>query len=249
MWRWLLYKSWLETRSRFLWGSLLVLGTVGNSVFQGPIVMRAVRQQLPWLPMPFPRYLWETVYHGSLVATWIGFVVLLGLGGLRREHSTGVSAFTLSLPARRSKFLQAQAVVALAEALVMGFLPALLVPALSRLIGQTFAIDQAICYAVVLVGAGLVFYGWTVLLSHLTQGGLTALTISASSIGAFFVLVKKIRALDHFDIFDTMCGEEMLDKHTFLLHGPLPWARLGVTLTVMLGLVGLSMVLVEYRDF
>ena len=188
MWSSLLYKSWLETRSRFLWGSVLVLGTVSNSVFQGPKVMRAVRQQLPWLPMPFPRYLWETVYQGSLLATWIAFVVLLGLGGLRREVSTGVSAFTLSLPVRRSKFLQAQAVMGLAEALVMGFLPALLVPALSLLIGQTFAIDQAICYAVLLVGAGLVFYGWTVLLSHLTQGGLTALTISASSIGAFLCL-------------------------------------------------------------
>jgi len=211
--------------------------------------MRAVRQQLPWLPMPFPRYLWETVYQGSLLATWIAFVVLLGLGGLRREHSTGTSAFTLSLPARRSKCLQAQAVVALVEALVMAFLPALLVPALSGLIRQTFAIDQAICYAVLLVGAGLVFYGWTVLLSHLTPGRLTALTIAASSIGAFFVLVKKIRALDYFDIFDTMCGENMLDKHTFLLHGPIPWTRLGVTLTVMLGLVGLSMILVERRDF
>src|SRR5215467_141892 len=249
MWRSLLYKSWLETRSRFLWGSLLVLGTVSNSVLQGPKVMRAVQQQLPWMQMPFPRCLWETVYQGSLLATWIAFVVLLGLGGLRREHSTGVSAFTLSLPARRSKFVQAQAIVALSEAIVMGFLPVLLVPALSRLIGQTFAIGQALCYAVLLVGAGLVFYGWTVLLSHLTDGRLTALTISASSIGAFFVLVKKIRALDYFDIFDTMCGKDMLDKHTFLLHGPLPWARLGVTLTIMLGLVGLSMVLVERRDF
>jgi hypothetical protein len=211
--------------------------------------MRAVQQQLPWMQMRFPRYLWETVYHGSLLATWIAFVVLLGLGGLLVEHSSGMSAFTLSLPARRSKFLHAQAIVALAEALVMGFLPALLVPALSRLIGQRFAVDQALRYAVLLVVAGLVFYGWTVLLSHLTQTGLTALTISASSIGAFFVLVKTIRALDDFDIFDTMCGEDMLNKNTFLLHGPLPWARLGVTLTVMLGLVWLSTVLVERRDF
>src|SRR5215468_5735471 len=134
MWNSLLYRSWLETRSRFLWGSLLVLGTVSNSVLQGPKVMRAIEQQLPWMYMPFPRYLWETVYQGSLLATWIAFVVLLGSGGLRREHSTGVSSFTLALPARRSKFLQAQAVVALAEAVVMGFLPALVVPALSPLI-------------------------------------------------------------------------------------------------------------------
>src|SRR5262250_1573951 len=110
----LLYKSWLETRSRFLWGSLLVLGTVSNSVLQGPKIMRAVQQQLPSMYMPFPRYLWETVYQGSLLATWVAFVVMLGLGGLRREHSTGISAFTLSLPACRSKFLQAQTVVAFA---------------------------------------------------------------------------------------------------------------------------------------
>ena len=211
--------------------------------------MRAVHQQLPWMQMPFTRYLWETVYQGSLLATWIAFVVLLGLGGLRREHSTGPAAFTLSLPTRRSTFLQAQAVVALVEAIVMGFLPALLVPALSRLIGQTFAIGQALCYAVLLVGAGLVFYGWTVLLSHLTDGRLTALMISATSIGAFFVLVKTIRALDDFDIFDTMCGKDMLDTHTFLLHGPLPWPRLGITITIMLGLVALSILLVEHRDF
>jgi hypothetical protein len=138
--------------------------------------------------MPFARYLWETVYHGSLLATWIAFVVMLGLGGLRREHSSGASAFTLSLPTRRSKFLQAQAAVALAQALVMGFMPALLVPALSSLIGQGFAIGQALRYAVLLVGGGLAFYGWTFLLSHLTQGDLTGLTISVTSIGASLCL-------------------------------------------------------------
>jgi len=249
MWRSLLYQSWLKTRSRFLWGSLLVLGTTSNSVFHGPKVMRAFQQQLPWLPMPFARYLWETIYHGSLLATWIAFVVMLGLGGLRQEQSSGASAFTLSLPTRRSKFLQAQAAVALAEALVIGFTPALLVPALATLIGQTFAIGQALRYAVLLVGGGLAFYGWTFLLSHLTQGDFTGLTISATSIGAFFVLSKHIRALDEFDIFDTMCGKDMLDRHTFVLHGPLPWARLALSLTVMVGLVWLSMVLVERHDF
>ena len=63
------------------------------------------------------------------------------------------------------------------------------------------------------------------------------------------MLVKHIRALDEFDIFDTMCGKDSLDRHTFLLHGPLPWAKLAVSFTVMLGLVWLSMVLVERRDF
>ncbi len=245
----MLYKSWLETRSRFLWGLAFILGTVGNSVLQAPRVMRSVEQQLSWEHMTFARYVWETVYHGSLLATWIGFAVILGMGGLRREQSSGASALTLSLPARRSKFLRAQAAVALAEAIVMGFLPALEVPALSFLVGQRFATDQTLRYAVLLVGAGLVFYGWTLLLSQLTQGEFTSLTISLISIGAFFVLVKRIRALDEFDIFDTMCGKDMLEKHTFLLRGPLPWARLGVTLAVMLALVRLSMVLVERRDF
>lgn len=101
-----------------------------------------------------------------------------------RESST---ILNLALALRVSTS-QAQTVVALAEAIVVGFLPVLLVPALSRLIGQTFAIDQALCYAVLLVGGGLVFYGWTVLLSHLTDGRFTALTISVSSIGAFLSL-------------------------------------------------------------
>ena len=91
------------------------------------------------------------------------------LGGLRREQSSDASTFTLSLPARSSKFLLAQAIVAFGEALFLGFMPALLLPALSTLIGQTFSLGEALCYTVLLVGAGSVFYGWTVLLSNLTQ--------------------------------------------------------------------------------
>ena len=34
---------------------------------------------------------------------------------------------------------------------------------------KRFPLGQARCYAVLLVGAGSVFYGWTVLLSNLTQ--------------------------------------------------------------------------------
>ena len=53
----------------------------------------------------------------------------------------------------------------------------------------------------------------------------------------FFVLVsRQYGALDEFDVFDIICGKDMLDRHTFLLHGPLPWASLAVTLTVTLSL-------------
>lgn len=211
--------------------------------------MRAVQQQLPWLPMPFARYLWETVYHGSLLAMWIAFVVILGVGGLRQEDPKGASAFTLSLPARRRHFLQAQAVVALAQAIVLSFLPAILVPAFSSLIGQTFPISQGIRYAVLLVGAGLVFYGWTFLLSQVIQRKSSNLAVSASSIGAFFVLVKSIRALDRFDIFDTMCGNDSLDRQTFLLQGPLPWRSLAISSAILLGMVWCALVLVEHHDF
>ena len=76
-----------------------------------------------------------------------------------------------------------------------------------------------------------------------------SLTISLSSIGAFFVLVKRIHALDCLDIFDIMSGADLLDRHTFLLRGSLPWATFAITLALLLGMVWLSIFLIEHHDF
>jgi putative exporter of polyketide antibiotics len=249
MFKMLLYKSWLETRLRFLCGLLLILATVSHTVLGAPNTLRQVEQQMPWEHMLFAQYLWLTIYNGSLLAAWVILAVVLSNGGLRKEESSGASEFTLSLPVRRSTFLQAQSLTALAELFVLGFVPAILIPWQSRLAGLTFPIKQPLRYGVLLVCAGVVFHGWSFLLAQLTGNEATSLTISLSSIGAFFVLVKRIRALDSLDIFDIMSGADFLDRHTFILHGPLPWTTFATTLALLLGMVWLSIFLIERHAF
>ena len=245
----LLYKSWLETRLRFLCGLLLVAATISHTVLHAPTTLRLVHQQMPWAHMLFSQYLWLSIYNGSLLAGWVILAVILSCGGLRKEQSLGVAPFTLSLPVRRRNLLRVQSLVALAELVALGLVPALLIPSLSHLIGEPFSFEQALRYAALLIGGGVIFHGWRFLLTQLSGSESSTLTIALSSIGAFFVLVKRIHALDAFDIFDTMSGADFLDRHTFVLHGPLPWTTFAVTLSLLAGLVGLSMVLIERHDF
>ena len=245
----LLYKYWLESRFRFLCGLFLVIATVTHTVLGAPNTLRLINQQMPWAHMLFSQYLWLTVYDGSLLAAWIVLAVVLSNRGMRKEQSLGVSAFTLSLPVTRSSILRAQSVVALVELVLLGVVPAFLIPGLSRVAGLTFPMTQGVRHTALLICPGVVFHGWSLLMAQLTGTESTSLTISLSSIGAFFILVKRIHALDRLDIFDIMSGADLLDRHTFLLRGPLPWSTFAATLTLLLGMVWLSVFLIEHHDF
>lgn len=245
----LLYKCWLESRFRFLCGLVLILLAVGHTVLGAPHTLRLINQQMPWEHMLFTQYLWLTIYDGSLLAAWIVLAVVLSNRGMRNEQSLGVSAFTLALPVRRSSSLRAQSVVALVELAVLGVVPAFLIPGLSRVVGFTFPLTQAVRYAALLICPGVVFHGWSLLMAELTGTESASLTISLSSIGAFFVLVKRIHALDRLDIFDIMSGADLVDRHTFLLRGPLPWTTFAATLALLLGMLWLSIFLIEHHDF
>jgi len=245
----LLYKCWLESRFRFLCGLSWVIAVVSHTVLFAPNTLDLIQQQMPWEHMGFTQYLWLTIYDGSLLATWIILAVVLSTRGLRKEQSLGVSAFTVSLPVRRRLILVVHSLVALAELVVLGVVPALLIPGLSRLVGFAFPLSQALRYAALLVCPGAVFHGWSLLLTQLTGSEPASLTISLSSIGAFFVLVKRIRALDSLDIFDIMSGADLLDRHTFLLHRPLPWITFSVALALLFAMVAVSIWWIERHDF
>jgi len=249
MWKMLLHKSWLETRSRFIWCLALTMASISHTVLTAPTVIQSVHHQLPWVEVSFASYLWIDVYAGSLRAAWVVFVVIMAMGGLRREEASGACAFTLSLPIRRSRFLQSQLAVGIAESVGFGFLPAMLIPGLSSLVTQTYPLSQALLHSVLLVGAGEVLYGWAFLVSQMTQKQFGALAISLGSIGTFFVLVKRIRRLDAFDIFDIMTGADLLDRHTFMLHGPLPWLSLATIASLFVGMVWISILFIERHDF
>jgi hypothetical protein len=245
----LLYKSWLESRFRFLGGLSLVILTVSRTVWSAPQTISLIQQQMPWQHMSFAKYVWLTIYDGSLLAGWICLAVLLGSRGLRKEQSLGVSVFTLSLPVRRGSVLRAQSFVALVELVALGVLPAFLIPGLSRTVGVTFPMTQTLRYAALLICPGVVFHGWSLLVSQLTGSESTSGTIAFTSIGAFFILVKRVHVLDSLDIFDVMSGADLLDRNSFLLHGPLPWVTFLTALALLLGMLWLSILLIERHDF
>ncbi len=248
MLRLLICKVWLETRPRFACGVCLILAVVSHTVVMASTAISLMEGQIHAL-VPFARYLGGDLYGGSLLAAWVGLAVLLSQGGLRQEFSKSTSAFSLSLPARRRTWLLAQAIVTVGQLVVLGVLPALMVPMLAKLIGHPFSLTQSMEYALLLVCPGLVFAAWTVFISQIVGGELPGIAVALCSIGAFFVAVKRIPALDSWDLFDTMSGVDLIDRQTFLLHGPLPWGTFAITMAILLFFLGLSVVVLERQDF
>lgn len=244
----LVHKAWTETRFRFCWGLLAILAIVSRTVLKAPAEMAQVAQLTPWIHMSFPHYLWVNLYDESLLAIWLSLAVILAVGGLGQESANGVSAFSLSLPVRRRDWLLARTAVVLLELVLLGFLPALLIPPLSGVVGFSYPLSQTLQFAVLLVGVGLVFTGLTVLVAHITGSEVTSMAASLCTMGAFFVLVKRVPALDRFDIFDTMTGVDMLDRHTYLLRGDLPIGTLAVTTAALIGMLIAAAIIIERRD-
>lgn len=244
----LVHKAWMETRFRFCWGLLVVLAIVSRTVLKASAEMTKIGQLTPWTHMSFPHYLWVNLYDESLLVVWLSFAVILAVGGLGQELANGVSAFSLSLPVRRRDWLFARTGIVLLELVLFGFVPALLIPPLSGVAGFSYPFSQTVQFAVLLVGVGLVFTGLTILVAHITGSEVTSMATSLCTMGAFFVLVKRVPALDRFDIFDTMTGVDMLDRQTYLLRGNLPLGTLAGTVAAFTGMLVAATIIIERRD-
>jgi hypothetical protein len=69
---------------------------------------------------------------------------VLGFGGLQRERAHGSASFTLALPVSRLALIAARAAVGLLEILALALLPVILVPALSKFVGEAYPLSQAL---------------------------------------------------------------------------------------------------------
>jgi len=212
----LLYKAWLETRGRFL-AAALVLALLGLAT-----VLRAQATISSWEAfhngehMEYALYVWLSLSHGYLQFLWIICAVILGLGGLLREHSLGTSGFTLSLPVRRWVLVVTRASVGAAEAIVLGLISGVLVAVLSPIVGHRFPIGQAFLFGFVLAGGGLAFYALGLFLSHVIRGEYAAPGLGLGIIAAFYLLTR-VPAFDGLDVFELMSGAEFMSSKTFLL--------------------------------
>ena len=130
------YKSWLETRLRFLVGVGAMAALCAFCVFYHPTAVARLNEMLrlhPDWPRPwwiyralneYSFFIWRILYDTYLHFLWAIFAVLIGVGGLTQESVKGQAQFTLSLPLERQLLSWTHGVVCCMELFALGLISA-----------------------------------------------------------------------------------------------------------------------------
>ena len=251
------YKSWLDTRWRFLigFGVLLVMacGTVfdylavqklmpmARSIDASSELGRRVKDAVE-IQREFRGFVWLQWFRQNLTQAGTLLAVLLGSGGLLSRASGG-ALFTLSLPVTRRELLTARAATGLAELLALALVPSLLIPLLAPTIGQSYSVLDALVHGFCLFVVAAVFFSLAFLLSTAFDDLWRPLLIACAV--AVVLGVIELAAGDRawFGPFHVMSAE------SYFRSGSIPWMGLIATTTVTAGMLYTATVSIAQRDF
>lgn len=248
------YKSWLETRWRFLIGLALLLCSAASTVLIYPRVLELMPQvptnvggelgrrirEAAELAREYRGYVWSQWFRQNLTQFATLFAVLLGTAGLL-SHSGG-ALFTLSLPVSRSRLLAVRAATGLAELSILAFLPSLMIPLLSPAIGQSYGLGNTLVHSICLFVAASVFFSLAFLLSTAFSDPWRPLLI-ALGIAFAFALIDQVSQSSAFSIFRVMSAE------AWFRGGQVPWGGLLASAVVSAALYYGAIVNMARRDF
>ena len=187
------------------------------------------------------------MFHYALQGLWILAAFIIALGGLRREKATGVAPFTLGLPVTRLRLLLIRAAVAWGESVVLGLVPALLIPVVSSFAGETYPFAQALAFGAWMSAAGFVILAFGLLFSEIFEGEFTAPVVGLCGLATIF-LSYKAGTLHGWNVFDVMSATTCVDPATHLFIGTVPWAGLVVCLLISSGLLLTAGITIRTRD-
>jgi ABC-2 type transport system permease protein len=252
------YKSWLETRWRFLIGFGLLVCSAASVVFTYPTVMellplvptvdvggelgRRIREAAE-LARDYRGYVWSQWFRQNLTNTWTLFAVLLGTGGLLSQASGGGALFTLSLPVSRTRLLGVRAATGLAELLVLACVPSVLLTLLSPAIGQTYGIGDALVHSVCLFIAGAVFFSLAFLLSTVFSDVWRPSLVVLCVAFVLGIVEQVFRDLSRYSLFRVMSAE------VYFRGGGLPWLGLLASAAVSVALLYVATRNIARQDF
>jgi len=243
------YKAWRESRTRF-WACALALGAICATIV---LFRRDVSTGMSdGEPLTYATYIWRIAYKGYVRDLFVLIAIFLGLGGLTRERDHRTAGFTLALPVSRFSLLATRTVVGCAEVLILAAVPAILLPALSVLMGEPYPTSQAWGFAVLWATVGLLVHAIGILSSVLFAGEFTAPIAACFGLIAYSLLSDMSGPGRYLtDIHDVMSGIGMayFTERIGMLTGPLPWSTL---LDVLLGaatLVALGACIANRQDF
>ena len=247
------HKAWVDTRWRFLLAlALLLVLACGSSLtfpsvrdFLGSIELPVVadeeaaaafRESLE-LTRSFRGYAWSQWFAQSFPALLTLMAALLGSGSPLAKSGSG-ALFSLALPVSRGRWIGTRSGVALAELFVLALAPSLAYAMLAPVVGEQFALTEAIAYGLsAFLGASL-FLGLAVFLSTLFNDVWRPLLLTCVGALAIGVLLPYEHGL-----FQAMGGGSYFESRT------LAWPELLVGAAGALGLVYAAAARLARRDF
>jgi hypothetical protein len=235
------YKSWLETRWRFLIGLAILMLSGVAVVLAYPRVVKL----LPLVPTVtvcggLGRRIGEAAdlvrsYRGYVWSQWLRqgmanmlslFAVLLGTGGLLSQASGGGALFTLSLPVSRGRLLGVRSATGLVELLALAFFPLLVLPLLSPAVGETYGLADALVHGACAFAAASVLFSMACLLSTVFNDVWRPALIVCALAAVLGISEPFFPDLSRYSLFGIMDGE------IYFRGGGLPWLELFATTAV-----------------
>jgi ABC-2 type transport system permease protein len=236
------YKTWLETRSRFLISLCGILAICSYAVLHGNSQAASHSLSNTWC------YFVLQQAHMRLAMLWPLAVCMLMMGGLLRESAVGASDFTLALPVSRARLMLARIGMGYLEAIALALLPWLAMFLLACSTGNANSLENAAFHLLLLTAGGSVFVAWALLISTLVSGEYTA---PAVCLGVVLIVVITLGdpPLSAWSPWSLLTGDGYLNPRTGLRSAPVPWLRLGITMLVAMVLTGASVKAVQAREF
>jgi hypothetical protein len=252
------YKSWLETRWRFVIGFAVLFCSAAATVLTYPQVARLasaipvfdaggevgrrIRESLD-LARDYRGYVWSQWFRQNGRQLCTLFAILLGTGGLISRSPDGGTLFTLALPVSRMRLFTVRAVSGLGQLLALALVPAIAIAALSPAVGERYALVDALVHASCLFVAGTVFYSLAVVLSTAFGDLWRPALIGIALAVALAVVDEAAGPLQPYSVFHVMSGE------AYFRTGRLPWLGLMAAAAASSALLYGAAVTLDRHDF
>jgi hypothetical protein len=245
------YKSWLDTRSRFLLGLVILLlfacGTVMSFSFvqklatavEGLALQQELQERLELL-RTFAGYAWSEWFAGNFPLVLTIFAVLIGSGSPLVKSGSG-ALFSLALPVSRGRWIRSRAETGLAELFVLALVPALAIPALAPLVGGQFSFLHAVVYALCAFVIASLFFAVAVFLSTFCNDVWRPLLLTC--------LVAVALAGVETALPETHGLFRAMGAQSYFYDGALPWAELLLSAAAAAALIYAATANVARRDF
>jgi len=249
------YKSWLDTRWRFLIGfvllTMMACSVIVNWQVTEPFLPILSKQQSDpstlagrilneaiALQQNYRGFVWFQWFRQNLLQMGTLFAILLGSGSVISSSTGGL--FTLSLPPSRNRWVATRAATGLGEFFILTMLPSLAIPLLSPIVGEHYGVIDVVAHGLCIFVAAAVFYSLAFLLSTIFNDIWRPLLIAFAIVCVVGYLEMTLQSNG---LFRVMAGRRYFES------GSLPWIGLSSSAAVSVALLYGAAMNVARKDF